>query len=119
MCNQLNNNMTNQTHLNEDRSSVASSEDSGISSSNGDEVIQMLNEKDNCPTNSLNGIINRPHGTHNNVEMIEDQTNPSIFTRTGNQNDLAPHTSRPNSATTDLSNSSESETSELLPNLKL
>ena len=106
-------------HLSEDRNSVASSEDSGISSSNSDEISQIVNAKDNHSLHSPNSIISYPRSTHNNVEIIKDRNDLSIISTTGNLKDLSSHIPRPNSATTDISNSSETETSEGFQNLRL
>ena len=106
--NHINTNMTNETNFNEDRNSVTCSEDSGISSSNGDEILSTTNTKDNQPSHSISRPMSSPYYV-NTTDTVESRSKPLILTKTNQQHSLVNQILRPNSASSDLSNISETE----------
>ena len=119
MCNPLKVNITTEINYNEGRSSVAYSEDSGISSSNGEDASMVPTIKYNVqspcsptkllgnvyslsPTDTIESKISTPKLSHINVENTFDTS-----------------TIRPNSTSSSLSNLSDNNRSEVESRLSL
>ena len=118
MCNSTSSNIKIETTFNEDRNSVACSEDSGISSSGGDDVSALANVKYNCSGPSPSRLLSGLYGlsTRNATESrsrVLDSNNLNMQKCEVNQ------TIRPNSANSDVSTLSESEHSEVVTRLGL
>ena len=114
-CNSAALNVTNEVNVNEDRNSVTCSEDSGISSTGGDDILSLANIKYNrsgpSPSRLLSGIYSI--GTRNITESI------TRVRHIDTQKRVVKETARPNSASSDTSNSSETDSSEVVSRLAL
>ena len=119
MCNPLKVNITTEINYNEGRSSVAYSEDSGISSSNGEDASTVPTIKYNIPSpcspsKLLGNIYNlSPIGT------IESKTVTPKLNQINMENTFDTHTIRPNSASSSLSNMSDNDRSDIESRLAL
>ena len=118
MCNTTNSNITNEVTFNEDRDSVTCSEDSGISSSAGDDVSALGNIKYNrsgpSPSRLLSGLycLNTRNAIESRSRVLDSR---NLNTKKCDVN----QTIRPNSASSDVSTLSDTEQSVVVTRLGL
>ena len=116
--NPINVNVGNEANFNEDRNSVTWSEDSGISSSNGDESLPTTNGKDNQSSHGMPRSMMSPLNI-NAAETVEIREKLLKITKMDKQLKSPKQTLRPNSASSESSNVSEPESINALSPLRL
>ena len=119
MCNSTNPNITNEATFNEDRNSVTCSEDSGISSSSGDDVSALANIKYNrsgpSPSRLISGLyfLNTKNPIESRSRVLDSRNHLNT-----KKCDVI-QTIRPNSTSSDVSTLSDTEQSDVVTRLGL
>ena len=118
ICNPTNSTITNETHFNEDRNSVTCSEDSGILSSSSDDIPMATHLKYSVSSPSSSTLLGG-HYNMNTRTASESKLQITGISTINKELGFVNQTIRPNSASSDISNISETEGSEVVSPMSL